>query len=326
MAMGFAEKAAHDALASGLDVNEVLDTLLSSSELDSLPTTRDVSDDASERTSSCGTGDQSPEANSKEPDEDLLGVCEVLPVAAEACLPLSPLGAVFQAVSDASEEIVPLARQMSSENTAGDPPARQLARVLRSWPEDNSAADQLSVQCGTVVYIWTGTATEHGWIYVERLNMGSLAGWVPANVLQPLPLSYQWRLVVKGCQSFSDLHLAAEQGDIILVDADSIEQGADGGWIYAECLDGTHAGWFPTCALQRLPAKLQWMHAVSSQEAQHEAQTVVEEGDLLLVDPETRTKEGWAYAWAADRHHGDSTKHSAQAGWVPVNCLEWLQE
>lgn len=354
MAMGFSEEAAHDALASGVDFNQVLDTLLSggtlpttrlsSDELESLPTTREGSDDASEdRSSSCGTGDKSPEAEDKRPeanveelDEDLkaptavetnwealLGACEPCPSQEEDVANVK----VIEAVSEASDAVVAAAQRPSLEDSESAPaegPARQLARVQSTWPEDSSTESQLSVQRGSLIYTWAGSATEHGWIYAERIGKSCLAGWIPTNVLTPLPLSYQWRRVTKSCPSFSDLHLAGEQGDIILVDGESTEQGAEEGWVYSEHLDGARVGWFPTCALDQLPAKLQWVHALHSLEAQHETQTTVEAGSMVLVDPETRTDEGWVYAWAADKRHGDSAKQSAKAGWVPANCLEWL--
>jgi len=306
-----------------------------------LPTTGYASDATSDQTSSPIIADKIDELTSEEQDEDfgrpsasetdwevLLGAREtVLSVASGVGLPLSPLGAVSQAVNEASEAVLPLVRHITSEKAQTDAPsARQLARVMNSWSVEGSATDQLSVQCGTLIYTWTGTATENGWIYAERLNMGDSAGWIPTNVLKLLPVGYQWRRVIKSCQSFSDLHLAGEQGEIVLADTESIEEGTDGGWIYAERLNGSQAGWLPTCALEQLSATLQWMHAVRSQEAQHATQASVKEGWQFLVDPNTRTKEGWAYAWTVDRHDGDSAKHSAEAGWVPVNCLEWPQE
>jgi len=177
-----------------------------------------------------------------------------------------------------------------------------------------------------LVYTWTGSATEHGWIYAERLDKGSSAGWIPTNVLTLLPVGYQCRRVTKNCPSFTDVHLAGETSDILLVDGSSTEQGTDEGWVYAERLDGAQAGWFPTCALEHLPAQVQWMRVVNSLEAKHETQRTAKAGDMVLVDRETRTKEGWVYAWAADTCQVDSTKLSAKAGWVPVNCLEWPLE
>lgn len=336
-AMGFSEEQAADAMASGLDFNQVLDTLLSggtlptkrlsSDELESFPSTREGSDDASEdRSSSCGTGDKSPESVSKSPDgnceepvedlknssdveanlEELLGACDSDKSDGEVPAAVLP-------VIEAAEVVLPV----SSQKTATT--ARQFARVISNYPDENSAAGQLSLRQGTVVYTWTGSATENGWIYAERLNIGGLAGWIPTNVVKLLPLSYQYRRVTKTCPSFSDLHLASEQGDILLVDGASTEQGTDEGWVHAECLDGARVGLFPTSSLEQLPVTLQWMYAVNSLAAQHESQATVESGDMVLVDPETRTKEGWVYAWAADRRHTTG----AQAGWVPVNCLEW---
>lgn len=341
MDMGFSEEAAQGALATGLDINDVLETLLSSpGELESLPTTRDGSDAASDRTSSCETDSAkglSPiqrskgvESNSEELDEDLKASAQIEEAAWEpfgSCLAVMPLASSFgfslspsSKVCEVVEPVRPHALLTGSEPAKTNAPARQLARVLRSC---NSAENQLSVHSGALIYTWTGTATENGWIYAERLNMGELAGWIPTNALKFLPLGHQWRRVVKSCRSFSDVHLASDEGDIILVDSQSVEEGSDGGWIHAECLDGSRTGWFPTGALEQVSAKLRWMHAVNSQAAQHEAQVAVHEGDLLLVDPETHTKEGWAYAWAVDRQHGD---HSGNTGWVPVNSLAWPQE
>lgn len=357
MAMGFTEEAAHDALSSGVDFNTVLDALLSgealptlatrrpsgdslqtmgsSSELDSCPTTRAGSDDASDNTSACDSAEKSPEARSLEPDMDitspkpedelLLEPDAVLLVTAEELdLPLD-LSAALQSCAEVAPECSPpdeatKAVDIKVLETAGLP-ARQLARVLHALPEGCDAASLLSVQPGTLIYVWADSATEHGWIYAERLDKGSLAGWLPADMLKLLPATLQFRSASKKCPSFSDQHLAAEQGDIMLVDAEYCEHADEGAWIHAERLDGTQAGWFPTAALSEMSAKLQWMHVVNSQTALHASQVSVEENDLLLVDPETRTKEGWAYAWTADRH-----RSSAQAGWVPVSCLRWPQE
>jgi len=314
----------------------------SSSELDSLPATSAGSDDASDNISSCDSADKSPEANPSEPEVDsnspgatetdcetLLGCDAVPPVVSEELdLPLN-LSATLQSCADVLSEVPSVAEDESclratsaasdASATAG-PPARQLARVLSSLPE---SANQFSVEPGTLIYVWADSATEHGWIYAERLDMGSSAGWLPTNSLKLLARTLQWRSVAKSSPSFSDLHLAAEQGDVILVDASSVEQAAEGGWAYVERLDGSKAGWFPTSSLCKISTKQQWLRVTNSQAAQHESQASVKEGDLLLVDLETRTKEGWAYAWAADRTHGDAVKHS---GWVPVNCFEWPLE
>lgn len=337
-AMGFSEEQAADAMASGLDFNQVLDTLLSggtlptrrlsTDELESLPTTREGSDDASEdRSSSCGTGDKSPESVSKSPAAHLVEPTEEptedFKASADVEANLEQL--LGSCETEESENEVPAAALPVIEaaeavtSQAAVTTARQFARVISNYPEDNSTASQLSLRQGTVVYTWTGSATDNGWIYAERLNIGGAAGWIPTNVLKLLPLSYQYRRVTKSSPSFSDLHLASEQGDILLVDGASIEQSTDEGWVYAERLDGTQVGLFPTSAVELLPTTLQWMHAVNSLEAQHESQTSVEAGDMVLVDPDTRTKEGWVYAWAADGCH----LKGAQAGWVPVNCLEW---
>jgi len=314
MAMGFSKEDAENALASGRDFNDILDTLLSSGKLDaispsgkldSLPTTRACSDNsnASDHASSCESPEKMIEVTSEGPDDELK-----LPSASE-------IADWAQALPcEISAEVSP---QVS------EPRIRQLARVTGVCPEDNSGS-QLSVQRGVLIYTWKGSATDNGWIYGERLNMGDMAGWIPTNVLTMLPPSYEWRRVTQNCKSFSDEHLAGDQGDIILVDAASIEEGSNGGWILGERLDGTKSGLFPTDALEKLSSQIQWMRALSSLDAQHETQASIEKGDLLFVDPESRTKEGWAYAWAVDRHCEDSIKRAG--GWVPVNCLEWLQK
>jgi len=259
---------------------------------ESLPTTRDGSDAASDDVSLC---DKSLEANSEGPDEEFM----------------------------VSEE------QKSSDSQLADTgalPVRQLVRVLSTWSPDQNSTNQFSAQQGTLLYTWTGTATENGWIYAERLDMGSSAGWLPTTLLKCLPLGYHWRRVTKSCRSYSDMHLAGEPDDIFLVNIDSIEHGTDESWIYAECLDGTRSGWFPTCSLEELSAKLLWMHVVCSQDSQHQTHASVEKGDLLLVDPDTRTTDGWVYAWAADRYPQNSPSRAAKVGWVPAICLDWPQE
>lgn len=353
MDMGFTEEAAQEALASDIDFNRALDKLLSSGQLgtiqhkksqpDNLIAKSEHDDDSVDHTNAFGVADISTEAGSEEPEQDLdtpaagnstdwqmvLGAREtVLPVATGVGLPsLRPMGSVSQDICSATEAVLPIVRDISPETAKADSEStRQFARVLRSWPEDDSLSNQavssqLRARSGSLIQLWPGTTTELGWVYAERLNGGDSAGWIPLNVLTLLPPGYQWRRVLKSCQAFTESHLAAEQGSVLLVDASNI---TEKGWSYVEQLDGSRAGWFPSCALEPLPAGLLWMRATRFQDAQYETQVSVLEDALLLVDPETRTKEGWAYAWATDRP--DSSKSSAQSGWVPENCLEWPSE
>merc|ERR1712032_1069490 len=104
------------------------------------------------------------------------------------------------------------------------------------------------------------------------------------------------------------------------------------GWLYAELLnDSARAGWLPTCALQALSSEQRWMQTVESVDAVHETQIDVKRGTVLNVSLDSRTSEGWVYAELASTgdgraEGGDSRVHVAQAGWVPVFCLEWTEE
>jgi len=365
MAMGFAEDVVDDALSRGLEFNIVLDALLSGEGLPSLPprkesihslqttgsaselescltdagrlSTRAGSDDSSDNTSACGSADKSQEVlepefglpdmdtSSPKADSEIALGCDAVTITSEEFDFPSDLSAALQGCAEVPPcpaEAPPECPQQVTNvaiktETAGA--SRQLARVLSALPTESSDTNLLSVHQGTLIYVWPHSATEHGWIYAERLDK-TLAGWIPTDLLKLLSPSLEWRSAAQKHRSFSDLHLAAEHGDIILVDSESMEQAAEGAWIHAERLDGTKAGWFPNCALAEISETQQWVRVVDSQVAVHNSQATVVEGDSLLVDLETRTKEGWAYAWAADRHHD-----SVQAGWVPVNCLEWPQ-
>lgn len=338
IAMGFSEEAAKAAIARGLDVNEALDSLLSG-DLESLPTTRDGSETASDHDIS--STDKS--MNSEEQDEEskphaVETAWEASPAHAEPERPASPVAAASEAdaavdeqkecdrPAAASDEVAATAGVHEDSSEAETTTVRQLARVVGDWSSDGSDPNLLPVQQGTVIYTWSGTATDNGWIYAERLNMGSRKGWIPTNVLHMLPLRYEWRRISKSCKSFSDDHLAGEQGEILFVDAQSSEQGSDEGWIYSERLDGSRAGFFPASALEQLSVSLRWISANRSQQSQHETQACVEAGDMFLVDPDSCTKEGWAYAWTVDRHPANSAESPTTAGWVPINCLDWDQE
>jgi len=254
----------------------------------------------------------------------LLGLPETaLPVATGIGLSsLRPLGAVSQAVGEASDAVFPIVKQMAQdlESRENIPPC-QLARVLHSSTGETCDSNQLLVQRGTLILIFPATATSIGWIYAERLCGSNLAGWVPTHSVKVLPSGYQLRQVGKTCHSVSDSHLAAAEGDVILV---SEETTTEGGWIYAEhYCDGSRTGWIPASAAECIRSGLEWVRCARSQVPRHETQMIIESNILLLVDRGTCTKEGWVYAWGRDGYSEDAVGKASLCGWVPMDCLEW---
>jgi len=98
------------------------------------------------------------------------------------------------------------------------------------------------------------------------------------------------------------------------------------GWIHAEAFvsgntGATTAGWLPVCVLQELPEGRRWMRALQRWVPMDETQCGVEEGASVIVWVGSRTKEGWAYVEAEEGAGGPS-----RPGWLPVFCLEWIEE
>jgi hypothetical protein len=254
----------------------------------------------------------------------LLGLPETaLPVASGIGLAsLRPLGAVSQAVGEASDAIFPIVKQMSQQLDPQEKPSTcLLARVL--YTQAACGNHQLTVEKGTLIQVNPATTTSLGWIYAERLCGSSLAGWIPANAVKVLPDGYQLRQVMKTCDSVSESHIAARQGDMILV---SQESKTEGGWIHAESCDGCRTGWIPLSAIDNVRASLEWVRCKRSQISQHETQMTIEENILLLVERGTCTKEGWIYAWGRDGSSEDAADETSQYGWVPMECLDWHEE
>lgn len=99
------------------------------------------------------------------------------------------------------------------------------------------------------------------------------------------------------------------------------------GWIHAEAyVDGNTgeatAGWLPVCVLQELPEGRRWMRALQRWAPMDASQSDVEEGGSVIVWVGSKTKEGWAYVEAEEGIVGGPTR----PGWLPVFCLEWVEE
>jgi len=122
--------------------------------------------------------------------------------------------------------------------------------------------------------------------------------------------------------SQEEAHLRAEQGSFVRV-WPSTE--TELGWIYAEDrLDPTVSGWLPVAVLDPLSRDECWMVAEKTMAAVHDSQLSVKEGDLLKVQPSSRTEEGWVYASGlCDSTGAGASTVSTQAGWVPVCSLCW---
>jgi len=264
--------------------------------------------------------------NDKADWQILLGLPETaLPVASGIGLSsLRPLGAVSQAVGEASDAVFPIVKQMTQHiaSRVGSPSC-QLARVLHSNVPETCDSNQLLIECGTLIQVFPATATSIGWMYAERLCGSALAGWVPTNSVKVLPDAYQLRQVAKTCHTVSDRHLAVSEGDIILVREDTR---TEGGWTYAEHVDGSRTGWIPAGVVECIRSGLEWRRCMRSQAARHETEMSVRSNTLLLVDRGTSTKEGWVYAWGRDGYSEDAVGKNSLSGWVPTDCLEWHED
>lgn len=272
----------------------------------------------------------SPELSTTAPTDDdsadvdwqiLLGAQETaLPVAAGLGLPELPhLGATSHSVGEASEAVLPLLRRMQpSDNSDGDgseEPPRPIARALSEWTSESSEK-QLGLSKGGLVQLWDHTETDLGWVYAESLCASGLSGWVPVRLLRKLPTGSVWMKSTRACDANGEGRLAVAEGEVLLV---AKETATEAGWVHAETPDGSSRGWMPASALGYPPAACQWLPVAQTYGASYKGQLAVREGSQVLVDPETRTSDGWAYAWAMDTEETTG----ARQGWVPTTCLQW---
>jgi len=254
----------------------------------------------------------------------LLGAQETaLPVAAGLGLPELPrLGAASHSVGQASEAVLPLLRRMQpsvpTDVVGAEVPQRPMARAWSEWTAE-SPPNQLGLQKGGLVYLWDNTETELGWVYAESLRARGLSGWVPSRLLRKLPTGCVWMRSVRACDAGGEGRLAVADGEVLLVNA---ETATEAGWVHAETCDGSDAGWLPSSALGKLPSVCQWFLVVQTYGASYKGQLAVRDGSQVLVDPETRTTDGWVYVWAMDTEE----QSGARQGWVPTTCLQWPED
>lgn len=88
------------------------------------------------------------------------------------------------------------------------------------------------------------------------------------------------------------------------------------GWVYVEEIGGEgRAGWMPSHILEAVQSSHTAVRAVHSCEAQFENQLSVQEGRMYLVDAQSCTEDGWAYAETLD-------SPEIAKGWIPMMCLD----
>mmetsp|Transcript_67769 Transcript_67769/g.209661 ORF Transcript_67769/g.209661 Transcript_67769/m.209661 type:complete len:213 (+) Transcript_67769:382-1020(+) len=197
-------------------------------------------------------------------------------------------------------------------------PAHPLARALSDWTAAESSDRPLSLLKGGLVEIWDHTETELGWVYAEALGSGGPGGWVPAKQLRKLTGGAALMKTTRACGAEGEGRLVSAEGEVLLV---SMETATEAGWVHAETSDGEGCGWFPVNALGKLPDNCQWLLVSQTYGASYKGQVAVREGSQVLVDPETRTADGWVYALAMDLEDASGSRQ----GWVPSNCLQWPQ-
>jgi len=132
-------------------------------------------------------------------------------------------------------------------------PKRQLAKVEHNWTCEAQCSDtQMTIEQDSFVYIWSDSTTSAGWVYAESLMCSSNAGWIPASMLQKLPVSKCWMRISTPCHSLYPTQMEVDVGNIILVDVS--QSPAGDGWIYAEAVasasgrivtDIASEGWVP---------------------------------------------------------------------------------
>lgn len=145
-------------------------------------------------------------------------------------------------------------------NCPAPAPTRQLARVIQAWQggDNNEGLVMLSVNERQILYLWSGSETENGWVYAERPGEVNQAGWVPLCVLIKLGHDYQIMHVEKAYDAQHQTQLCIQQGMILLT---NIASRTDLGWVYAEHVKvGVHSdtetpekegeGWVPILCLK----------------------------------------------------------------------------
>jgi len=244
----------------------------------------------------------------------LLGSEETaLPIMAFAGAGLPAVGATSRTVCKALEAVLPLLQAMQRAAKASsdtEQPPRLIARVLSDWVGD-SATNQLALRSGSLVKVWPSTETEIGWIYAESLSAEGPCGWAPVHSLRKLPACSDFRLAEAASDEHNGDSLAFHAGEVLLVDTSSAERG----FIRAEACNGRASGLVPEAAVGKLPAAWRWLRVIQAYSTTSKGQMATHEGHQVLVDPETRTVDGWVYAWAEDTEEGQ--------GWVPTSCLQW---
>lgn len=104
-----------------------------------------------------------------------------------------------------------------------------------------------------------------------------------------------------------------------------IDTKSENGWIYAELIDNSQAGWLPSVVLESAPQGQRYMTAIySCQGSSSDSELSLEVGCTYQVHVESRTPLGWAYAQVLFGTNPQQEATSVvQEGWVPDYCFNW---
>jgi len=108
--------------------------------------------------------------------------------------------------------------------------------------------------------------------------------------------------------------LALRTGEVVLADLTAVSKD---GSVQAELCDGSARCRLPAGALGDLPDSHQWKTVSRACEATQESQLPIRKDASVIVQADTKTSEGWVYAWATDV----CLIPGRRGGWVPVECL-----
>jgi len=139
-------------------------------------------------------------------------------------------------------------------------PKKRIERCLHSCPDDGESI-KLACDKGEFLRVWTGSETEHGWVYAELLNDSARAGWLPTCALQNLGSEQRWMQTLEPVDSVHDAQIDVKRGTVLNV---SLDSRTNEGWVYAElastgdvgadgengCVHVAQAGWVPWSCLE----------------------------------------------------------------------------
>lgn len=307
--MGFTEQVARKVLAECVwDVNKAIDRLLMGDFVDDTP--------AVDVKAAPGVSDVKDATVAAAPE-----AWPSMPSAAASGASKAPaLAAAVVRSSDAEEDAksTSAGSQLGSQDVTG-------ASSLSSCEEDSAAADCASSAQGSEACEAAVAAVEGHADIASPANVATVAS--PARAAEPV--SPEPRKRIERAKMPHAPEGQVEAGQMAVAEGDFvriwIDQETEHGWIYSEALaPGGAVGWIPRFVLQETLPHQRWMCTLQACASSNPNQMHVKERDVLLVNIESRTDAGWAYAEAAPGAVQEGG--GPGEGWVPVFCLDWHQE